>query len=170
VVANVQYVKTTGDLMAKLVWTDQFILGVEVIDQQHRTILDYVNQLDDARNNGQSKKQIGKLINKLVEYTLYHFSFEEGLQEKAGYPFLKPHQKSHALIAKHVIDFQARFDRGEDISKDMDGLLANWLFDHLKHDDADYVRSVNEYLLHHPEFLTKKTGVFARLFGLSGGF
>ena len=83
--------------MAKLVWTDQFILGVEVIDQQHRTILDYVNQLDDARNNGQSKKQIGKLINKLVEYTLYHFSFEEGLQEKAGYPFLKPHQKSHAF-------------------------------------------------------------------------
>lgn len=53
--------------MAKLVWTDQFILGVEVIDQQHRTILDYVNQLDDSRNNGQSQKQIGKLINKLVE-------------------------------------------------------------------------------------------------------
>jgi hemerythrin len=67
VVVNVRHVKTSGDLMAKLVWTDQFILGVEVIDQQHRTILDYVNQLDDSRNNGQSQKQIGKLINKLVE-------------------------------------------------------------------------------------------------------
>jgi hemerythrin len=83
VVVNVRHVKTSGDLMAKLVWTDQFILGVEVIDQQHRTILDYVNQLDDSRNNGQSQKQIGKLINKLVEYTLFHFAFEEDLQEKA---------------------------------------------------------------------------------------
>jgi hypothetical protein len=54
VVVNVRHEKTSGDLMAKLVWTDQFILGVEVIDQQHRTILDYVNQLDDARNNGQT--------------------------------------------------------------------------------------------------------------------
>jgi hemerythrin len=151
--------------MAKLVWTDQYVLGVEVIDQQHRAIMDYVNQLEDALNNGQSQKEIGKLIKKLVDYTFFHFSFEEGLQEKAGYPFLKPHQKSHALIAKHVSDFQARFDKGEDISKDMDGLLATWLFDHLKHDDADYVSSVNEYLLHHPEFLTKKTGVFSRLFG-----
>ena len=151
--------------MAKLVWTEQFILGVEVIDQQHRTIMDYVNQLEDALKKGQSKKEIGKLINKLVDYTYFHFSFEEDLQEKAGYPYLKPHQKSHALIAKQVSDFQARFDKGEDISKDMDGLLATWLFDHLKHDDADYVGSVNEYLRKHPEFLTKKTGVFARLFG-----
>jgi hemerythrin len=154
--------------VAKLVWTDQYILGVEVIDQQHRTILDNVNQLENAINNGQSQKQIGKLINKLVEYTLFHFNFEEGLQEKAGYPFLKPHQKSHALVAKQVTDFQTRFDKGEDISKDMDGLLVTWLFDHLKHDDADYVGSVNEYLHHHPEFLTKKTGVLSRLFGLSG--
>ena len=151
--------------MAKLVWSDKYVLGVEVIDQQHRTILDYVNQLEDALNSGQSQKEIGKLINKLVDYTYFHFSFEEDLQEKAGYPYLKPHQKSHALIAKHVSDFQARFDKGEDISKDMDGLLATWLFDHLKHDDADYVGSVNEYLRQHPEFLTKKTGVFARLFG-----
>jgi hemerythrin len=151
--------------MAKLVWTDQYVLGVEVIDQQHHTIMDYVNQLEDALNNGQSQKEIGKLIKKLVGYTYFHFSFEEDLQEKAGYPYLKPHQKSHALIAKHVADFQARFNKGEDISKDMDGLLATWLFDHLKHDDADYVGSVNEYLHQHPEFLTKKTGVFARLFG-----
>jgi hemerythrin len=150
--------------MAKLVWSDQFNLGIEVIDKQHRIIMDYVNQFYDAYSNDRSRKEIGKLIKKVTDYSLFHFSFEEDLQEKVGYPYLKPHKKSHAMIAKYMAEFQTRFENGEDISKEVDGLLGKWLFDHLKHDDADYVGSVNEYLRQHPDFLTQKTGLFSRLF------
>jgi hemerythrin len=161
---NEQHEKTSGEFMAKLVWSDQFELGIEVIDQQHRMIMDYVNQLDEARASGQSHKEIGKLIKKLVDHTIFHFGFEEDLQEKVGYPYLAPHKRSHALIAKHISEFQARFENGDDVSKEIDGMLANWLFDHLKHDDADYVGAVNEYLRKNPDFLSKKTGIFSRLF------
>lgn len=34
--------------MAKFVWTDQLNVGIDVIDQQHRRIVEYINQLDDA--------------------------------------------------------------------------------------------------------------------------
>jgi hemerythrin len=68
------------------------------------------------------------------------------------------------MIAKYMAEFQTRFENDEDISKEVDGLLGKWLFDHLKHDDADYVGSVNEYLRQHPDFLTQKTGLFSRLF------
>jgi hemerythrin len=150
--------------MKALVWSEQYNLGIEVIDLQHRTIMDYVIEFLEAHSCGRSRKEISKLIKKIVDYTHFHFAFEEDLQGKVGYPFLKPHKNSHALITKHMADFLVRFNNGDDISKDLEGLMGKWLFDHLKHDDADFVGSVNDYLRNNPDFLAKKTGIFARLF------
>ncbi len=150
--------------MKSLVWSEQFNLGIDVIDEQHRTIMDYVKEFLDAHSSGRSRKEISKLIKKVVDYTHFHFAFEEDLQEKVGYPFLKPHKKSHTLITKHMADFLVRFNNGDDISKEVEGLMAKWLFDHLKHDDADFVGPVKEFLRENPDFLNKKTGIFSRLF------
>jgi hemerythrin len=150
--------------MTKFVWTEQFNLGIEVIDEQHRKIMEYVNQLQDSRARGKPRKEIGKLIDQLVEYIIFHFGFEENLQEKVGYPYLNPHQKTHALIARQISDYKARFDKGEDFPANVDGMLSSWLFDHVKHDDADFVGSVKEKLRLAPDFLTEKKGLLARLF------
>lgn len=151
--------------MTKLVWTEQVNIGIEEVDQQHRKIVAYINQLDDAYFSGASRKKLGKIINELVEYTIYHFKSEESLQERAGYPFLKAHQKAHVLYAQGILDFQSRFEKGEDISKDMEGLLAKWFFDHLKHDDTDFVQHVAKYLHEHGDEQTEKKGLLSRLFG-----
>ena len=151
--------------MAKLVWTEQANIGIEEVDQQHRKMVAYINQLDDAYYSGLSKKKLEKIINELVDYTIYHFKSEESLQERAGYPFLKAHQKAHVLYAQSILDFQSRFEKGEDISKDMEGLLAKWFFDHLKHDDRDFVQHVKEYLRKQGDGETEKKGLLSRLFG-----
>jgi hemerythrin len=151
--------------MAKFVWTDQLNVGIEVIDQQHRRIVEYINQLDDARTNGCSRDEFGYLINDLVDYTISHFGFEESLQEEANYPFSKSHKKVHDLFAQRVSDFQARFNKGEDVSKALNSLLVTWLFNHIKRDDADYVESVKAHLQKQTDTVEKKKGLFARLFG-----
>jgi hemerythrin len=135
-----------------------------VIDQQHRQLADSINRLFEAYASGQSRKTLGKLINELVDLATYHFGYEESLQEKAGYSFAEAHKKTHVRLAGHMADYQARFEKGEDIFKDADSLLGNWLFDHLKHDDADYVASAKEYLRHNPVPGTGKGGLMARLF------
>jgi hemerythrin len=151
--------------MDKFEWTEQLNVGIEVIDQQHRRIANYINQLDKAASSGLQREELGNLINDLVDYTISHFAFEESLQEDAGYPFLKAHKKVHELFAKRVADFKDRFDRGEDISRDLNSLLVIWLLNHIKHDDADYVKSVKEYLNQQQGGTVKKKGLFARLFG-----
>ena len=151
--------------MAKLEWDEKLNVGIEAIDQQHRQIVDYINQLHDAYYGIQSPKKIGKAIDNLVDHALYHFNFEEHLQEVSGYPFLKAHQRAHDIFAKSLTDFQARFRHGEAISKEVDSLLATWFFDHLKHDDSDYVEHLREYLERHPEALPGKKGFISRLFG-----
>lgn len=150
--------------MAKFMWTDQLNVGIEVIDQQHRRIVEYINQLDDARSNNYSREEIGFLVNELVDYTISHFGFEESLQEEAGYPFLKAHQKVHELFTKRVADFQTRYNNGEDVTKGLNSLLVTWLFNHIKRDDNDYVETVKSYLQRQTNAVEKKKGLFSRLF------
>jgi len=150
--------------MAKFIWTDQLNVGIEVIDQQHRRIVEYINQLDDARSNNSSREEVGFLINELVDYTISHFGFEESLQEEAGYPFLKAHQKVHELFTKRVADFQIRYNNGEDVTKGLNSLLVTWLFNHIKRDDNDYVETVKLYLKRQTNAVEKKKGLFSRLF------
>lgn len=150
--------------MAKFIWTDQLNVGIEVIDQQHRRIVEYINQLDDARSNNYSREEIGFLVNELVDYTISHFGFEESLQEEAGYPFLKAHQKVHELFTKRVADFQTRYNNGEDVTKGLNSLLVTWLFNHIKRDDNDYVETVKSYLQRQTNVVEEKKGLFSRLF------
>lgn len=150
--------------MGKFIWTEHLNIGIDVIDQQHRRIVEYINQLDDARANGHSREEIAWLINDLVDYTISHFGFEESLQEEANYPFITAHKKVHDLFAKRVAEFQERFNKGEDISKALNSLLITWLFNHIKRDDADYVETVKNHLQRQTGVVEKKKGLFARLF------
>ena len=127
--------------MAHLVWTDDLNTGIEVIDGQHKRIVEYINQLHDARLK-HDKAAIGEVIEATVDYTLSHFGFEETLMEDAGYEFVRPHKKVHELFVKRVADFQLRFRAGEDISEELHNLLARWLFSHIRNDDAGYVSAV----------------------------
>jgi hemerythrin len=151
--------------MAKFVWTEQLNVGIEVIDQQHRRIVEYINQLDDARSNGMSNDEITWLLNDLVDYTISHFGFEESLQEEAKYPFLTSHKKVHELFTKRIAEFQQRAEQGEDVIKALNSLLVTWLFNHIKRDDTDYVESVKCYLQQKQDFVERKRGLFSRLFG-----
>lgn len=151
--------------MAKFIWTDQLNVGIDVIDQQHRRIVEYINQLDDARSNGMSNDEISWLLNDLVDYTISHFGFEESLQEEAKYPFLTSHKKVHELFTKRIAEFQKRAEQGEDVVKALNSLLVTWLFNHIKRDDNDYVESVKNYLLQKQDFVERKRGLFSRLFG-----
>jgi len=54
--------------MTHFVWTKQFNIGIKEIDQQHRKIVDYINQLDDAQQIGLSRNEIAKVIIELKDY------------------------------------------------------------------------------------------------------
>lgn len=73
-----------------ILWTDDLNTGIDVIDRQHRRIVDYINDLELAKAK-QDREAVGKVLDELVDYTLSHFAFEESLQEEAGYKYCKPH-------------------------------------------------------------------------------
>jgi hemerythrin len=149
--------------MAKMVWSKDLETGFSVIDNQHKRIVEYINDLYEARTIGLKREDIGKVIDELVDYTLSHFVFEESMQEEAHYPYLKAHKKVHELFVRRVAEYQERFKLGEDVSEELNSLLVRWLFNHIKRDDADYVESFKKNLSQ-DEFVERRKGFFSRLF------
>ena len=131
--------------MAYLTWTSNLDTGIEVIDGQHKRIVDYINQLHDARLT-ENRKIIQKVIDDMVDYTISHFGFEETLIEDAGYEFTRPHKRVHELFIKRVNEYKQRFDAGENVTEELHSLLSRWLFNHILNDDAAYVKAVKTSL------------------------
>lgn len=129
--------------MAYMQWTDDLETGIQVIDDQHKRIITYINELHDASETGNAA-EVKEVLEGLLDYTITHFQFEEELQQKAGYPFLKAHQRVHEIFMKRVAAFRERAAKGENIIPELLSMLKVWLSSHIKGDDRDYVESVRK--------------------------
>lgn len=122
-------------------WNASLETGLDVIDEQHKRIIDYINRLDSARTTG-DRRRVAEVLDELIDYTQSHFVFEESLMEEAGYAFLKAHRKVHEIFVKRVDAYIARLDRGEDITQELQKTLTRWLLNHIRNEDRDYVEAV----------------------------
>ena len=129
-----------------IVWSTELDTGIDVIDQQHRRIVDYINALDTA-NQTHDRAAVGQILDELVDYTMSHFAFEESLQEEAGYAYCKPHKRVHELFVRRVGDYVERHRLGEEIGEELYHLLTTWLVNHIRRDDADYVGAVKATMI-----------------------
>lgn len=124
-----------------ITWDSRLDTGIDVIDAQHKRIVDYINDLEIAKIKG-DKALTMEVIEQLIDYTQSHFGFEESMLEEAGYKFLKPHKKVHELFIKRVTEFTMRAAKGEDIADELHSMLAKWLLNHIANEDRDYSDTV----------------------------
>ena len=128
-----------GDELIK--WNDDLDTGIDVVDKQHRRIVDYINTLIGIRSSHDRDKE-ERVLNELVDYTMSHFAFEESLMEDAGYSFINGHKRVHEMFTRRVSDFMQRFKMGEDVTDELLVLLKSWLLNHIMSDDNDYAATV----------------------------
>ena len=131
--------------MAYWTWEPSLSVGIDVIDNQHRRIVDYINILDVAIHRHDAAK-VGEVIEEMIDYTVTHFAFEEAMMEKAGYPFLDAHKVVHKGFARQIRQYQEQHNNGEDVARKLIGDLRIWLTNHIKKDDHDYAPAVHTVL------------------------
>lgn len=132
--------------MKEFVWTSEFETGIAEIDEQHKQIFIYIDELRASLVTTISIAAVRVALMRLVDYTISHFDFEESLQEKAGYEHLDAHKGVHKVFKKRIAQFVERADRGEDVIPELLSLLSVWLTTHIKHYDQDYVPTVEEIM------------------------
>ncbi|MCB9481589.1 MAG: bacteriohemerythrin [Desulfobacteraceae bacterium] len=120
-------------------WNNDFVLGIEEIDGQHKKLVSMVNRLDSARKLKKSRDDIAKILSDLADYTFYHFSREESLFEKYNYSDKENHKRIHKNLVSKVIDFKNSFESGNaDLTSDLMAFLEDWLRNHIMKTDRAY--------------------------------
>ena len=125
--------------MPLLVWDQSYSVGIESIDVQHNGLIQSLNELHNAMLKGKAKEVSGALLRELLAYTRNHFSAEESMLARKGYPDLAEHRKLHIELTDQVNDYVKRFESGEAaISVHLLEFLRDWLSNHIRRQDRAY--------------------------------
>ncbi len=128
-------------------WNSSLETGIKEIDEQHKRLVDMVNELYNAVNNGSGKKVLADILTRLADYTVYHFKTEEHYFEKFGYPQTDIHKQIHKNLVEKVISFKEQFEKGgSTISYELLNFLKDWLINHIGKTDMQYVPFLKEKL------------------------
>lgn len=97
--------KEAVDLKYEL--TKDLMTGNSTIDQEHRELFAAVNNMMDACAKGQGRSTIEPTMKFLLDYVNKHFTHEEELHQKSGFPDLAAHKQFHAGYAKKLRELAA---------------------------------------------------------------
>ncbi|MBF0189182.1 MAG: hemerythrin family protein [Magnetococcales bacterium] len=118
-------------------------VGVDAMDQDHRQLMELVNQLMRALHAGEVKGVIGDVLLELLHYTETHFRREERLMMDHAFPDLESHKAEHQRMTEKLVEFERMF-REEDVALSQDVLrfLQHWLVHHIQGVDQEYARHI----------------------------
>lgn len=130
--------------MAKIEWDSSIELGIPVIDEQHKALFGWVNELNDSVLRGDGADAVGDVIWKLITYVSEHFTAEEQLMLACSYPGLASHRKEHDQFVERLRKIQVEFIDGHQMSVTVLDFLVDWLVCHIKGTDQSYSRHMRK--------------------------
>jgi hemerythrin len=126
--------------MTRFEWSDEYSVGIRMIDYDHRGLFEVMNDLQDAVEHRHGDAEIGHTITYLVRYVQAHFEREERLMGEYGYPHLADHKNNHRKLAREVFAVQKLYETDHnlvDLGKLIE-FLRGWLIRHILGTDMDY--------------------------------
>ncbi len=120
-------------------WKDEYSVGLDSIDLQHKKLLSLINQLQTAVDYSTGQEFEREALDELVNYTKTHFAFEEGLMKDNGYPDYEPHKAQHEKMVKHVEEVLSEYEKDRDTAmSNAVNFLKDWLINHINGTDQKY--------------------------------
>jgi hemerythrin len=129
--------------MALIAWNDSYSVKVKEMDDQHKKLVDMINELHEAMKVGKGKEVIGKVLTSLADYTRRHFTSEESLMKLHGYPAYEEQKKAHNQLVIQVVEIQKKYNEGLVQSQQIISFLKEWLINHIQGMDQKYGSYLN---------------------------
>jgi hemerythrin len=131
-------------------WSEDFVTGIEEIDDQHRKLIAKINDLIDSMGRGQErgKEAVLDTFAFLEDYVYVHFKTEENYMSSSRYPEYKAHKGEHDELIMYLRSVKEKITKQQRTSylglqSDMAHTLYTWLTSHIGNND----RKMGQYLL-----------------------
>ncbi|MCL2382021.1 MAG: bacteriohemerythrin [Treponema sp.] len=126
-------------------WTDRLSIGIKVIDDQHRGLVDLVNEMFNhaTGNYAQERDYFSRIIHETVKYVKDHFSAEEKMLLAMKYPGYGEHKKAHETFVHAILENAQAYEAGKRFTlSTFTRFLKDWILSHIALMDKQYA----EYL------------------------
>lgn len=123
-----------------LVWDNGFLVNFEVIDNQHKGLVDMTNELIRGCDGSKALQDVLflKTLRKAVEYAQVHFATEEKYMRQVSYPDFGVHKKEHEAFVSEVVKQLKAFEENRNDPAVLVGFLKDWLLTHIAVSDKKY--------------------------------
>jgi len=124
-----------------IVWSRKFMCGIKIIDDQHKGLVDLVNDMFNHVTGDEEQERIylNKIIQEAVNYVKVHFSTEEKIMNVTKFPGYEEHKLEHEKFILTVARHIEYFTSGKNVSLiSFTKFLKEWVLSHIAVMDKKY--------------------------------
>lgn len=124
----------------ELVWNKhQHGVGIALIDEQHRQIIDRVNQIANAVAAEAKSDALKEMLEDMLLFACEHFALEERLMAEHGYPEMESHVQEHLRMYQQLSNLVKTVLRttGRDKAALVSAYLSDWAEGHILQADRE---------------------------------
>ena len=132
-----------------LVWREMMSVGNDVIDADHRYLIDIINQIERSLST-KNRRELVAGLDSLSHYSQEHFAREEKIANAVGYQQVPHLSESHALLIKQLDQVKGEVGAMEQewspaVAEKFTLLLRSWLIDHVIKEDLLMKPALQKY-------------------------
>jgi hemerythrin len=122
-------------------WSNSYSMGIKLIDEQHKGLLDFVNDLlnHSTGNEKEEREYFAKAIGEAVNYVKVHFATEEKIMLATKFLDYPEHKKAHEDFILAVVKNVKDFEGGKRlVLLNFSNFLKDWILSHIAIMDVKY--------------------------------
>lgn len=127
-------------------WNDSYIIGIPIIDTQHKQLFYIFGELNNALRQGARTSAIAQTLKRLNQYVSRHFSLEERYMAESDYNGLIQQVDEHRAFSQKLRQIIANFEESgltPEIAQRLREELSQWLLKHVSGRDMAFGRYYN---------------------------
>lgn len=129
-------------------WQTKWELGIPAIDEQHKMLIQMLEDIYDACSRGEGIAYIKEAISFLDWYVQKHFKDEENIQRKYHYPKFEEHKQIHTEYIKELTKLKREIQENDVVSDHIAKVIA-YLDKMIKEHMQGHDKVLAHYLKHH---------------------
>lgn len=123
--------------MPLLQWKDNYSVGIEAVDHEHKELIDLINQLYAELMAKGDPITASAFFGDLIKGISAHFALEERFMRERGYDQLSQHKADHERLLDEILNIMDDFDRDEVANREeLAARLDAWFSRHFETHDA----------------------------------
>lgn len=122
--------------MALLQWKDQYSVGIDAVDHEHKELILLINRLHDELAASGEKRSVSAFFGDLYKGISAHFALEERFMRESRYDQLDRHKADHERLLDEIRDMMDDFEEHEIASVGLSARLDAWFSRHFETHDS----------------------------------